>query len=93
MRLQFADRLNQRLSNVVKNLTDLAKLMNSSDLPITQAKWAGYLNEARTTFTMELERKMFDAVFREIAIEIGDESAADVFQDLTLFNGDTRDGA
>ncbi len=93
IRLQFSDRLNQRLSNVAKNLTNLAKLMNSSDVPITEAKWAGFLDAARITFTTELERNMFDAVFRPSAIESGNDSAANAFQDLTLFDGDTRDGA
>ncbi len=93
IRMQFADRLNQRLSNVAKNLAGLAELMKSSDLPITADKWTEFLNEARTTFTTERERKMFDTVFRASAVEIGNDSASDIFRDPTLFNGDTRDGA
>jgi len=78
---------------VAKNLAGLAELMKSSDLPITADKWTEFLNEARTTFTTERERKMFDTVFRASAVEIGNDSASDIFRDPTLFNGDTRDGA
>ena len=63
MRLQFADRLQQRLTNIAENLTRLAKLMQSIDLPITDAQWSEYLDTTRAKFTMEQERQMFDVMF------------------------------
>jgi hypothetical protein len=48
IRLQFADRLNQRLSNVSTNLTGLAELMQANELSIAGNKWAEFLNEVGT---------------------------------------------
>jgi len=62
-RLQFADRLEQRLMNVAKNLANLAGLMRSTELPISTTDWAACLAATRATFTMEQERQMFDAIF------------------------------
>ena len=92
-RLQFADRLNQRLSNVSKNLSGLAELMQSTDLPITDIKWSAFLNETRATFTMKQERQMFDAMFGAPTAAIGVDPATDTSQNLTIFDGDSRDGA
>ena len=80
MRLQFADRLNQRLSNVSTNLAGLAGLMQSTDLPITDIKWAEFLKQTRATFTMEPERQMFDALFAASVTGGGTEPAMDVAQ-------------
>ena len=66
-RLQFADRLSQRISNAAANLTALATLMKSSDGPIAADSWSDFLREARGRFTMEQEREMFDAVFGNCA--------------------------
>ena len=62
-RLQFADRLNQRLSNTAANLAALAEFMRASEQPISDAGWPVFLDAARARFTMEQERRMFDAVF------------------------------
>jgi len=66
-RLQFADRLQQRLLNVAKNLANLARLMRSTELPISTTEWTRCLAATRVTFTMEQERQMFDAVFNASA--------------------------
>ena len=63
IRLQFADRLNQRLSNVSTNLTGLAELMQANDLSIADIEWTEFLKQTRRTFTMKSERQMFDALF------------------------------
>ncbi len=62
-RLQFADRLNQRLTNVSRNLDQLADTMRSSNAPISTLTRETLLSNARATFTIENERDMFDAVF------------------------------
>lgn len=93
MRLQFADRLNQRLSNVSRNLTNLAGLMQSTDLPITDTRWTGFLKETRVMFTVEPERQMFDAMFAVSEVIAGTEQATDPSRDPNLCDGDTKDGA
>lgn len=62
LRLQFTDRLNQRVSNVQHNLVQLATYMRSRK-PLARQPWFELLEQARATFTMEHEREMFDAVF------------------------------
>ena len=62
-RLQFADRLNQRLSNTAANLAALAEFMHASEQPVSDAGWSAFLDAARARFTMEQERRMFDAIF------------------------------
>ena len=81
MRLQFADRMNQRLSNVASNLAGLADLMQPAEWPATDIKWREFLKRTRATFSMEQERQMFDAVFAASAtdasqgsLEIGGKS-------------------
>lgn len=64
IRLQFADRLHQRLSNVSKNLMGFAELIQTTELPIESTAWATFLEKMRATFTMEQERQMFDEVIR-----------------------------
>ena len=62
-RLQFADRMSQRLSNTASNLAALAQLMQTTERPISDEDWSTFLDAARARFTMEHERRMFDAVF------------------------------
>lgn len=62
-RLQFADRMSQRLSNTASNLAALAQLLQTTDRPISDEDWSAFLDAARARFTMEHERRMFDAVF------------------------------
>ena len=62
-KLQFADRLHQRLSNVSGNLTALAELLTSIGGPITDQRWSEFLHAARHRFTMEQERVTFDVAF------------------------------
>lgn len=88
MRLQFADRLEQRLSNVSRNLTGLAKLMQSIDLPITDAQWKECLEAMRSTFTMEQERRMFDAMFDAAAPIAGPKLDIGASPGPILFDGE-----
>ena len=91
LRLQFIDRLNQRMSNVSRNLAGLAELMQSTDLPISENAWSRFLEETRASFTMAQERQMFDAFFRAPAVTGGADPAMNASQDITLFDGDARD--
>jgi len=91
LRLQFIDRLNQRLSNVSRNLLGLVELMQSTDLPISEIAWSRFLEEARETFTVTQERQMFDALFSASAATMGAEPAMNSSQNPTLFDGDASD--
>ncbi len=62
-RLQFADRLSQRLSNTAANLAALADFMQADEQPVSDEGWSAFLDAARARFTMEQERRMFDAIF------------------------------
>ena len=62
-RLQFADRLSQRLSNTAANLAALADYMQADEQPVSDEGWSAFLDAARARFTMEQERRMFDAIF------------------------------
>lgn len=59
-RLQFADRLHQRLSNVKGNLDALADLLGES--PMSRKRWDNFLEQSRAAFTMESERVLFDQI-------------------------------
>jgi len=85
-RLQFADRLCQRLSNVSTNLAGLAKLMRSEDLPITDKQWGACLDAMRANFTMEQERQMFDATFKGGATNVNAGAGSCPSDELTLFD-------
>ncbi len=91
-RLQFADRLNQRLSNVSTNLTGIAELMQSNELSITGNKWTEFLKQTRRTFTMESERQMFDALFAASVAEVSTERAMDAAQRPTAGAGEASNG-
>ena len=92
MRLQFADRLNQRLSNVSTNLTGLAELMQCNDLSIAGNQWTEFLKQTRRTFTTESERQMFDARFAAAATGLGTERAMDAAQRPTAGAGKASNG-
>ena len=55
--LQFADRLDQQVSNVRKNLLLLAAHAGDS------GSWDELVEQARQSYTMEDERRAFDAAF------------------------------
>ncbi len=88
MHLQFGDRLQQRLSNISTNLAGLAKLMQSIDLPITDSEWGACLDATRATFTMEQERRMFDAMFGAALPTAHPEPDTGASQGPILFDGE-----
>lgn len=85
-RLQFADRLCQRLSNVSTNLAGLAKLMQSEDLPIADTRWSAFLEAMRANYTMEQERQMFDAILEGGTKNANSAAASCPSDELTLFD-------
>ncbi len=62
-RLQFADRLKQRLANVCRNLQASADFLRSGDAPASDAELTDFLEAIRASFSMEHERNMFDTTF------------------------------
>lgn len=86
-RLQFADRLHQRLSNVQGNLDALAELMGQPD--VSPGRWTQFLQDSRDNFTMEHERELFDRVLQE---DLGSPPANDSQTDNIALFDMTRGG-
>ena len=81
-RLQFADRMHQRLANVQVNLDALAELMGEK--PMSRKSWTAFLEQSRRTFTMEHERTLFDSV---LGVDAPGESANESLGDnIALFS-------
>lgn len=83
VRLQFADRLSQRLSNIKLNLGRLASSMFCDQRPVSDATWTQLLEQARATFTMEEEREIFDAEFSGSIFAKSRIAASDVESSLS----------
>lgn len=62
LRMQFADRLDQQIDNVRKNLSLLAEYMEADEAGGNRLAWSEFLQCSRQSFTMEQERFMFDTV-------------------------------
>jgi len=87
-RLQFADRMHQRLTNVQTNLDALAVLIGEKTM--SPKRWSAFLEESRATFTMEHERSLFDSM---VGGRSDDESANDSIGDnIALFEPVRGDG-
>lgn len=61
-KLQFADRLSQRLLNIVNNLNLLRDFLSEADSDIEQQNWQKMLEEVGRSFSMETERQLFDEI-------------------------------
>ena len=85
-RLQFADRLSQRLSNVSKNLASLAEMLQTNVQPISNDAWMSFLGTVRAQFTMEQERAMFDTAFKAESKSIVSASGDTTCDELVLFD-------
>lgn len=75
MQLQSVDRLHQRLENVRNGLSQLSIVLSAINLKIDDSAWHEFLRDARSNYTMESEREMFDDVFGDGYG--GDEESAD----------------
>lgn len=62
LRMQFADRLDQQIDNVRKNLLLLADYVETQQDTESDLAWAELLRRARQSYTMEQERFIFDTV-------------------------------
>lgn len=69
-KLQFADRLNQRVSNVRNNLLQLSAQVSLPTPTIAEDSWDEFLHRVRDNFTLEDERLMFDSVMRNLPEEL-----------------------
>lgn len=69
LRMQFADRLDQQIDNVRKNLLLLAAYAETQRGRESESAWTELLQRSRQSFTMEHERFIFDTV-------LGDARAA-----------------
>ncbi|MEM1176142.1 MAG: hypothetical protein AAGI27_15130 [Pseudomonadota bacterium] len=57
-RLQFAERLHQRLSSVQGNLDTLSDTLHES--PLSRSSWGRFLDKSRAAFMMDAERVLLD---------------------------------
>lgn len=71
-KLQFADRLSQRLLNVAKNLERLGDFLSEHNGKIDQYSWDEILQEVNFSFSMESERQLLDEIIG-IAATVRDE--------------------
>lgn len=95
MRLQFANRLRQRLSNVQTNLLRMAEFTRGNSMPAEEGLWSNLLEQTRATFTMEQERQMFDTLFGAGPATSSDpvlnSSASAQPEGLILFDDEVKD--
>ncbi len=88
--LQFADRLNQRLSNVSNSLVGLAALLQPIGLPVSATQWSAFIEQVRADYTMEQERQLFDAVFTTLAGASSAERDPDYCDGPEMFENDVH---
>lgn len=87
--IQFYDRLTQRLSHVDEGLLKLARLINDPDRLGSPEAWVEFKEELRSSYTMEQERFLFDALIKGVAfskaLEESKSSSSEVSIDMDLF--------
>ncbi len=66
---QFYDALSQRLSHVSHNLDALGQLINDSERLYSPRAWHTLQNAIREKYTIESDKKMFDAVLNGMSID------------------------
>ena len=79
-RMQFADRLTQRLDNTCSNLQKIARRLDSHTA--SSNTWNEFLTQVRGQYTTAQEREAFDAVFPCVAKTSVDSASDD---DIELF--------
>lgn len=60
--LQFYDRVAQRLAHVADNLTALSTKLEDGGLPWQAADWQALCETIQSSFTMEAEHRLFEAI-------------------------------
>jgi len=64
---QLGDRLNQRLGNVCRQLIAVSRILEKLEHGRQLKHWERFLRELRRNYTLEEERRLFDAVFPGMA--------------------------
>lgn len=67
-KLQFADRLSQRLLNVANNLEQLGSFLSEHNGKIDQHSWEEILDKVNFHFSMESERQLLDEIIGVAAV-------------------------
>ena len=66
---QFYDRLTQRLDHIAKSLGDISTILKDKDKANTDETWTELQQNVREGYSMEEERKVFDAIMEGKTIE------------------------
>jgi hypothetical protein len=66
---QFYDRLQQCLQHVASNLRSLSALVENPEHSYNPAEWQSLLSRIRSTYSMESEKIMFDAILQGKSID------------------------
>lgn len=66
---QFYDRLTQRLQHVKTSLLDLGDLIGDRSRLYDPSAWQALQQEIKSSYTMEAERAMFDAILQGESVE------------------------
>lgn len=86
---QFYDRLSQRLSHVAKSLSSLGNLVSDQSRLYSPYEWRGLQEKIKSRYTLETERRMFEAILNgatvEEAMSLIDEEKGDDEHEVELF--------
>ncbi|MBI1422840.1 MAG: hypothetical protein GC149_05175 [Gammaproteobacteria bacterium] len=66
---QFYDRLSQRLSHVAKSLSALGTLVGDQARLYNPYEWRGLQEKIKSRYTLETERRMFEAILTGASVE------------------------
>ena len=66
---QFYDRLSQRLSHVAKSLESLGCLVGDQSRLYNPYEWHGLQEKIKSRYTLETERRMFEAILNGASVE------------------------
>ncbi len=67
--MQFYDAMTQKLTHISENLQDLADSIADSGRVDRPSAWHALKQRTRARFTMESERRVFDALMRGMTME------------------------
>jgi hypothetical protein len=86
---QFYDRLSQRLSHVAKSLDSLGNLVSDQSRLYNPYEWRGLQEKIKSRYTLESERRMFEAILNgtsvDEAMNLVDDAIDDQDYDVELF--------
>lgn len=86
---QFYDRLSQRLSHVAKSLASLGGLVGDQSRLYNPYEWRGLQEKIKSRYTLETERRMFEAILNGVSVEeamhLIDDAVSHQHDDIELF--------